>query len=181
MKKSLFLLGIFLLFLLAIFFFQEKKYKYDFNLLGENNKTYTLKDFNNEKIIIYFGFTNCPDVCPATLSLLSKELKKINKDVKILLISLDLENDKDIASSTEWLRYFYKNSIFLLSKNEIDLEDLSKRYGVIYKKIAQKDSLLKYSVAHSSYLFLFDNSNFVERIDNFSSKNLSQRLRLFLQ
>ncbi|WP_300701561.1 SCO family protein [uncultured Campylobacter sp.] len=178
MKKVLFFL---LLVILVLFLYLTKTDKYDFTLLGEDNKTYSLKDFENEKIIIYFGYTSCPDVCPATLSMLSKELKKIQKQAKIVFISLDLENDNDINLSTQWLKYFYENSIFLLAKNEEYLKNLSKRYGVIYEKIPQKDSVLKYTVAHSSYLFLFDNAKFIERIDNFSQKNLSQRLREFLE
>ncbi|HJE65629.1 MAG TPA: SCO family protein [Campylobacter avium] len=180
MKKKLVFSLVFLLLLLSFYVFYAQN-KYDFALISQDNIV-SLKDFKGEKLIVYFGYTNCPDVCPATLSLLTSELKKQDKNPKLLFISLDIEADKDLQKSSEWLRYFYENSVFLLAKNEDELRKISKNYGVHYEKIDMKDSALKYTVAHSNFLFLFDeNSNFLGKISNLSQNNLKKELSEFLR
>ena len=104
MKKKLVFSLVFLLLLLSFYVFYTQN-KYDFTLISQD-KIVNLKDFKGEKLIVYFGYTNCPDVCPATLSLLTSELKKQDKNPKLLFISLDIEADKDLQKSSEWLRYF---------------------------------------------------------------------------
>lgn len=57
---------------------------YDFSLNSEFGKV-SLKDFAGKKLIVYFGYTFCPDVCPATLALVSSELKSLENDKAYLL------------------------------------------------------------------------------------------------
>ena len=178
MKKRLFLILILVLLALA----SCSSGKYDFKLKSAFSEETSLKDFKNDKLIIYFGYTFCPDVCPASLSLVGKILKQISsKEARLLFISLDLARDSDINATNEWLRYFYQRADALIAASESDLEKVTKAYGVKIKKVVMKDSLMQYSIAHSNELFLIDKGGkFVKSINDFSPEELSKELRNFL-
>lgn len=180
LKKSIF----FYLFVCAcVFIFSacESASKYEFNLLsskGEKN----LKDFSGQKLIVYFGFTSCPDVCPGTLALLSSALKDFKTKPLLLFISLDPARDSNLTQSDEWLAYFYDKSLFLLPKNESELQKLAQNYGVIYEKIALQNSALDYILAHSNELFLFDErGKLFKIIKDLSKASLNRDLKAFLR
>ena len=166
---------------IVAFFVSACGENYDFSLNSEFGKV-GLKDFAGKKLIVYFGYTYCPDVCPATLSLIATELKELNSQQAFLLfISLDPQRDGDINATNEWLRYFYPNATALIAPDEKTLADVAERFGVIYEKVELKDSVMGYSVAHSNEAFLFDEKGkFFGSINDFSQKNLHARLNAFL-
>ena len=129
-------LGIFLFIMLPIFLStQAKKDDYvasfkgsEFSLKDMNNNVINEKSFNGSLTAIFFGFTNCPDVCPMTLNKMDIVLDKLKKDkeqIKLFFISVDPERDtpdviKDYLSSYE--NNFLgitgeKEKIFLLYKS----------------------------------------------------------------
>lgn len=178
MKKRLFfclLVGI------LAFFVSACEKSYDFSLNSEFGKV-SLKDFAGKKLIVYFGYTYCPDVCPATLSLIATELRELDsQEAFLLFISLDPERDGDISATNEWLRYFYPNATALIAQDEQSLADVAQKFGVIYEKIPLKDSIMRYSVAHSNELFLFDEKGkLFDTINDLSQKSLHQKLNTFL-
>merc|ERR1712093_566834 len=65
----------------------------DFSLIDMDNNTITQESFNGPLTAIFFGFTNCPDVCPMTLNKMDIVLDKLKKNVKIFFISVDPERD----------------------------------------------------------------------------------------
>ena len=110
-------LGIFLFVMLPIFLsVQEKKDDYvaslkgsKFSLKDMDNNIVTEKSFEGPLTAIFFGFTNCPDVCPMTLNkmdIVLEKLKKENKSIKLFFVSVDPERDtpeviKDYLNSFE--------------------------------------------------------------------------------
>lgn len=174
---------IYIILIIFIVFFGCNKQNYDFELKSEFKEKTTLKDFKGKKLIIYFGYSFCPDICPMTLVLLANTLEKLNAqdDVFLAFISLDIKRDNDLKKSNEWLRYFYKNSSVLLAKDDNYLKKLSKNYGVIFEKIDMKDSFLKYTIAHSNDIFLFDeNGKLYTIIKDLSTDNLIKQLKDFI-
>ncbi|KAA6224731.1 MULTISPECIES: SCO family protein [unclassified Campylobacter] len=182
MKKILIALIVFLCVIMTFFYFKDTN-KYDFVLNSEFGENTTLSTFKGKKLIIYFGYTFCPDVCPATLVVLAQELEKLeNKDAYLLFVSLDIERDKDIKKTNEWLRYFYPNSTSLIASNEKTLQKIANNYGVKYHKVDLHDSFMQYSVAHSNALYFIDeNGNFWGDITNLDPEELQDTLKKFLQ
>src|SRR5688572_19070937 len=67
-----------------------------FELADQHGKQRTLADFSGKVVVVFFGFTHCPDVCPTTLSELANALKKLGADaerVQVLLVTVDPERD----------------------------------------------------------------------------------------
>ena len=179
MNKKIYLL-IFFMFIFSLYFYFQNKY--DFNLISEFKNETTLKDFKNNKLIVYFGYTYCPDVCPNTLYILSNILNDINNsNIKLIFISLDPKRDNNITKTNQYLRYFYKNSDALLAKNNKDLELIAKNYGVIYKRVDLNNSAMKYSISHSNQLYFIDkNGKFVIKVTNLYPEELKEEIKYFI-
>jgi protein SCO1/2 len=178
LKTSITILGgcllIFLFIMLPIVFsIQEKK---DNIVSSYSGSSFVLKDVNNKPITensfqgpltaIFFGFTNCPDICPMTLSNLDQVLEKLNNDererFKVYFISIDPEKD-----SPEVIRDYlnaFKNKIYGITGDSQKIFSLSKSWGVLTEKIFTADG--GYSINHSSSILLLNRGKYVERISH---------------
>ncbi|ANE36223.1 cytochrome oxidase biogenesis protein, Sco1/SenC/PrrC family [Campylobacter iguaniorum] len=154
---------------------QLKLMKYDFK--GDSiNGPVTMKSFDGEYKIAYFGYVLCPDVCPTTLTLVATALDDLKyKDVKILFATLDIKRD-DVKTCDEFAKYFYPNSTCLRFDDK-ELDRVTKSYGVKYQIVDLKDSVMKYSVAHSSSIYLFDKKGrFVKEVSNLTYENVKKEI-----
>ncbi|MCR6594113.1 SCO family protein [Campylobacter insulaenigrae] len=159
-----------------------KNNKYDFSLNSEKGML-SLKDFAGKKLVIYFGYTYCPDICPTELALIGKILKKldIKNQTHLLFISLDPSRDNNLTQSNQWVQYFYPNSTALIAQDEKTLKQITQNYGVIYQKIPLKDSAMKYSIAHSGEFYLIDEKGkFFKTINDISYENFYNEIKQFL-
>ncbi len=95
-----------------------------FTLTTHEGAAVTMSDFENEPALVFFGFTHCPDVCPLTLSTLSR----VAGDTKILLITVDPERDTP-AALAEYIDNFDAN-ITGLTGDPRELARLRSAYGV---------------------------------------------------
>ncbi|WP_260604701.1 SCO family protein [Campylobacter sp. MIT 99-7217] len=179
MKKIVFYLSLVLT--LSYFVACDSLDRYDFRLRSAQGEL-GLANFRGQKVIVYFGFSFCPDVCPATLALLSKELKNFDEKPFLLFISLDPQRDNKLTQTNEWLAYFYPNSTALIAENEEELKKITRNYNVAYEKIKLEDSALEYTIAHSNDIFLFDEKGkLVKIIKDLSQKSLQRDLKAFLE
>ena len=147
--------------------------KYDFIGQGANGAV-SLKSFEGKNKVIYFGYTTCPDVCPATLGILSGVLNELKRDdIVVIFVTLDPERD-EAKNVDEYAKYFYPNSYGIVLD---DLPKVAKSYGVKYQKVLLEKSAIEYSVAHSSSLYVLDkNDKFVAEISNLTAQNIKKTL-----
>ncbi|MFC2345322.1 SCO family protein [Campylobacter sp.] len=146
---------------------------YDFTGKGANGAV-SLKSFEGKNKVIYFGYTTCPDVCPATLGILSGVLNELKRDdIVVIFVTLDPERDEP-KNVDEYAKYFYPNSYGIVLD---DLPKVAKSYGVKYQKVLLEKSAIEYSVAHSSSLYVLDkNDKFVAEISNLTAQNIKKTL-----
>ncbi len=121
------------------------------------NDTLALKDLRGEVVILYFGYTLCPDICPTSLAFLSGALQQMTEteleQLQSIFISVDPKRD-NATRLAEYTKYFHPNLIGATSdQNEIDR--ITKLYGAAYR-IAGNQSAAGYLVDHSSYTYLID-------------------------
>ena len=165
--------GIFLFIILPILLsIQGDKEKYvasfkgsEFSLKDMNNKVITDESFKGQLTAIFFGFTNCPDVCPMTLNKMDiavSRLKKENKSLKLFFISVDPERDTpDIMK--DYLNSFENNFVGITGDPE-KIYLLSQSWGIISQKIFKDDG--EYNVDHSSPVLLLKNGKYVAKISH---------------
>jgi len=128
----------------------------DFNLTGPEGKTVSLEDFRNKVVLIYFGYTFCPDVCPITLSnlkLLMLDLGEKAEDVQVIFISIDPERDT-YEKLKNYVPYFHPTFIGLTG-SEADLAAVAKKYQTFYLK-QRVESEAGYLMAHTDVVILVD-------------------------
>jgi len=156
-----------------VFSIQEKK---DNVVSSYSGSPFVLKDVNNEPITeksfqgpltaIFFGFTNCPDICPMTLSNLDQVLEKLNDDenekFKVYFISIDPEKDSPKVIR-DYLNTF-KNKIHGITGDPQEIFSLSKSWGVLSEKIFTEDG--NYLINHSSSILLLSRGKYINRISH---------------
>ena len=138
----------------------------DFVLKDMNNNAITQDSFNGPLTAIFFGFTNCPDICPMTLNKIDIALDKINinkkKNLKVFFISVDPERDTPEVIKN-YLRNFENNFVGITGKPE-KIFLLSQSWGIISQKIFYENG--NYNVDHSSPVILLKDGKYIARISH---------------
>jgi protein SCO1 len=113
----------------------------------------TGKDYRGHVIILYFGYTNCPDICPTTLANLSDVLRQLGRDAdKVRVLFVTVDPGRDTPPILKKYVAAFAPQIDGLHGSKNALADLARRYRVAYSVKTQP----KYEVMHSSAVFLFD-------------------------
>jgi len=137
----------------------------DFSLKDMNNNTITQESFNGPLTAIFFGFTNCPDVCPMTLNkmdIVLDKLKNKKKNVKFFFISVDPERDTPEVVKN-YLSNFDNNFVGITGEPE-KIFLLYQSWGVMSKKIFLENG--EYNIDHSSPVILLKDGNYVSMISH---------------
>src|SRR5271169_436534 len=126
-----------------------------FKLTDQDGKPITDKDFNGSPLLVFFGYTHCPDICPTTLFELSEVLHAMGKDadrVNALFITVDPERDtaqvmKDYLSS-------FDPHLRGATGDQKELDAVEKDYRVYAKKVPTTNG--NYSMDHTALVYLMD-------------------------
>ena len=127
-------------------------------LTDHNGKNRTLDDFKGKAVVLFFGYTHCPDVCPTTLSDMAQALNKMGKEadkVQVLFVTVDPARDTQ-ALLAKYVPAF--NPGFLgLYGDEAATAQIAKEFHAYYQKQQGKNEQ-SYNVDHTSGSFVFDPS-----------------------
>ena len=183
-------LVIFLFVMLPIFLSIEKKEdeyvkKFQgssFSLNDVNNDIITESSFEGPLTAIFFGFTNCPDVCPMTLNNLDLAIKNLDQEkknkFKVFFVSIDPERDSPEIIK-DYLNTF-ENKIYGITGDPKKVFLMSKSWGVLSEKIFTEDG--NYLINHSSSIILLKDGKYLSRISHHAKyedifKNINKYLR----
>lgn len=131
-------------------------YAKDFALADHNGQARSIKDFAGKVVVIFFGFTQCPDVCPTSMAELAEIKKMLGTDgerLQGLFVSLDPERD-----TPEVLKAYMANfdPSFLALRPALDkLPQVAKDFKIFYKKVDGKTPG-SYTLDHSAGSYVFD-------------------------
>jgi protein SCO1 len=131
-------------------------YAKDFRLTDQHGKERSLQDFKGKAVVVFFGFTQCPDVCPTTLSEIAQAKKLLGPDgdkVQGVFITVDPERD-----TPEILKAYMGNfgaDFVALRGTPPQLAAVAKDFKVYYKKVDGKTPG-SYSMDHSAASYVYD-------------------------
>lgn len=134
----------------------SESYPTDFALTDHRGKPVRLSDFRGKVVALFFGFTQCPDVCPTTLAEFSQVYRDLGGDsdqVQVLFVTIDPERDTQQLLA-EYLPAFDNRFIGLWGNSE-EIRRVADTYKVTYQKIQTKNSS-SYTMDHTALVFLFD-------------------------
>tara|TARA_Y100000741_G_scaffold166380_1_gene125856 strand:+ start:104 stop:688 length:585 start_codon:yes stop_codon:yes gene_type:complete len=135
----------------------------DFTLKDQYNNKFTLSDSSKVKIV-FFGFLNCPDICPTTLTEVANLLKKLeglSKNIDPIFITVDPTRDTPELLKN-YLSFFDERIIGLTGTQE-EIEKVSNQYHVYYS-YQNKGKVEDYTVNHTANMYFVDEKNNVEKI-----------------
>ncbi len=127
----------------------------DFSLVDQEGRSFLLQQLRGKVVLLFFGYTSCPDVCPTELAGISRVLKLLKQDagrIQAVFVSVDPERDKPQVLK-EYVRYFDK-SILGLTGSAPAIEKVARQYQVSYGKHADPDG--GYSMDHTANLYVID-------------------------
>ena len=147
-----------------------------FILKDVNGDSITEKSFQGPLTAVFFGFTNCPDVCPLTLANLDQVMKKLNaaenEKLKVFFVSIDPNRD-----SPEVIKNYlnsFENKIYGITGDPEKIFLLSRSWGALSEKIFNEDG--SYLINHSSSVLLLNNGKYIDRISH--HENLDSILKV---
>jgi len=125
------------------------------NLIDHNGQPFKSATLKNKPSLLFFGFTNCPEICPTTLADLSEITKKItlNDDlINIIFVTLDPKRDNK-EHLKDYIEYFDGN-IIGVTGNKIEIKEFADNWGVFYETIKTTDN--NYTLNHTATVFMID-------------------------
>lgn len=126
------------------------------DLTGHDGKRHTLADFNGKVVLVFFGYTQCPDVCPTTLARFATVAKELGPDadnLQVLFVSVDPERDTQELLA-KYVPAFDSRFLGLFGDAEATART-AKEFKVMYQKQPGKTEQT-YTVDHSAGTYVFD-------------------------
>ena len=128
-----------------------------FSLIDDTGKRVSEKTYAGKFMLIYFGYTFCPDVCPTELQVMSMALDILGKDAKRIqpiLITIDPERDT-VPVLADYMSNFYESFVGLTGSAQ-EIKTAAKNYRVFYSKVKEGGSNADYLMDHSSIIYLMN-------------------------
>lgn len=130
---------------------------HDFTLTDQDGNTFQLKDQRGKVVLLFFGYLSCPDICPVTMSRISRVYQLLSPQEKeqVLTTFISVDSDRDTpAKIKEYLDYFDMKAVGL-SGNPLIVDEVVAEYKAWYEKVGV-DSALGYLIDHTTYVYLID-------------------------
>jgi protein SCO1 len=161
-------LALILVFFLALSGCAEKKpefrsvditgadYALDFALPDVNGQTKTLADFKGKAVVLFFGFAQCPDVCPTTMAEIASVKKSLGKDgEKVTAVFVSVDPERDTPQVLKAYMESFDPSFTALRGTPEQTAALAKYFKIYYKKVEGKTPT-SYTIDHTAASFVYD-------------------------
>ncbi len=130
----------------------------DFSLPAHDGSEFRLSDYEDRIVLIYFGYTSCPDVCPATLYQVKQAMEVLGdraEQVQFVMITVDPERDTP-ERLADYLHNFNETFIGLRTTDLARLDEVLSQFGASYIIEEPESGQTEYSVTHTASVFLLD-------------------------
>ena len=124
------------------------------NLIDHNGLPFKGDTLKNKPSLLFFGFTNCPEICPTTLADLSEITKEVTLSVdaiNIIFVTLDPKRDNEELLK-DYIQYFDGN-IIGVTGNKIEIKKFADNWGVFYETVKTVNN---YTLNHTATVFMID-------------------------
>lgn len=137
------------------FVFEQPRLIEEFELVNHRGEPFTHEHLKGQWTIAFFGFTQCPDICPTTLATLSRVMNSLDESVReqtrVIMVSLDPARDTP-EQLAEYVPFFHKDFVGVTG-DFLEIMGLTRNVGVAFSKIVQGDD---YTVDHTGNLVLIN-------------------------
>jgi protein SCO1/2 len=159
------------------------EYAKDFQLPDQNGQVRTLKDFRGKVVVMFFGYTQCPDVCPTTMAELAEARKLMGADgAKVQGLFVTIDPERDTAQVLKNYMANFDPTFLALRGTPEQLAAVAKDYKIYYKKVEGKTAGT-YTMDHSAASYVYDTSGNLRLYTRYGSgaQALASDLELLLK
>lgn len=158
-------------------------YAKELNLSDQNGQVRKLKDFSGKLVVVFFGYTQCPDVCPTTMQELAEVKLLLGPDgdkLQAVFVTVDPERD-----TTELLKSYVENfdaSFVALRPTQEQLPAIAKEFKIYFKRVEGKTPT-SYTMDHSAGSYTFDTQGRVRLFNRYGmgAQALADDFKLLLK
>jgi len=137
----------------------------DFTLMSSKGEPVSLSDFRGKFVMLYFGYTFCPDVCPTTLNDLKRMMDvlgpKQSENVQVVMVSVDPERDT-VEQLSSYLPYFHPSFLGMTGAVE-EIQPIASQFGIFFER-HEGTSAAGYLVDHTAVVTVVDDEGYVRMI-----------------
>ena len=129
----------------------------DITLIDQTGQPFNLSDAKGKWILLDYGYTTCPDVCPATLAILGRVQDLLEEDadrIQVVFVTVDPERDTPDKMG-EYVNHFGDGTIALTGSTEA-IAAAAQPYGVRYARVEMPESALVYAMNHTAFVYLIN-------------------------
>jgi protein SCO1/2 len=150
---------------------QSPRVAEDFTLTTSTGETKSLSDFRGKYVVLFFGYTFCPDVCPTTLNDLQQLVKELGaeraSDIQVVMVSVDPERDTPEQLAT-YLNYFDPAFLGMTGSVE-EIQPVASQFGIFFER-QPGSANTSYLVDHTSAVTVIDPEGYVRMIFTYGVK-----------
>ena len=140
----------------------------DFSLTDHTGRAVTDEDYRGKWLLVFFGYTHCPDVCPTTLNEIAEVMERLGPDaakLQPLFISVDPERDRP-ETMAQYVAAFDPRIVGLTGTPE-QVKAAAKSYRVYYAKAPEEGAAGRYTMDHTAFLYLMSPEGEFETVFGF--------------
>jgi len=144
----------------------------------------SLSDFKGKLVLLYFGYTSCPDICPTSLTTMKFALNELDDDqlAQIQPIFYSVDPERDSLQQLQVYSQFFSPLILGMTGSRQQIDNAIKEYGAYYRMVDQPDSAMGYTVDHSSKIYLIDQQGeFLGTVSHNNPNQLVERIHSILK
>ncbi len=145
---------------------------------------FDLKDYRGKVVVLYFGYSSCPDVCPTALAMLGNTLRRMPDKVVEMIqpVFISVDPKRDTLDKLKLYGEYFHPKLIAGSTEKDKIDRIVKQYGAFYSISEQQDSAMGYSVNHSSRLFVIDKQGRLAKTINHDdiNKDLTENLLMLV-
>lgn len=151
-----------------------------FALVDHNGKAVTEKSYSGDLLLVFFGFTYCPDICPAALQTVTAALDKLgDKANKVRPLFISVDPGRDTPEQLKlYMSNFHKRIVGLTGTQE-QIAAVGKAYRIFFRKVEDSSNSDGYTMDHSAFIYLMaPNGDYITHFSPATSPDkMEQRLR----
>ncbi|AJC20879.1 SCO family protein [Pandoraea pulmonicola] len=135
----------------------NKEFAQDFSLQDPQGKTRTLADYKGKAVVMFFGYTHCPDVCPTTMAELNQVMQKLGDDaqrVQVVFVTVDPQRDTAELMG-QYVPAFNPAFVGLRPADDAALKEVTKSFRVVVNKV-EGSTPNNYTIDHTAGIYVFD-------------------------
>lgn len=143
---------------------------YPIALTDQHNQPFTLEQLRGKVVLLFFGYTNCPDVCPATMSDLQLVKNRLGASAdQVAIVFVTVDPDRDTAEKLSRFADLYDPTMYALTGSSDALASVYKAYGAGAERVDTPNSALGYVMNHTATITVIDKAGMRRLLVGFGS------------